>query len=45
MILDLCGGEASELVVAGQEPDPKLTISFDTARIEKLTALKVEPEF
>ena len=44
MILDLCGGDASELVVAGQEPDPKLTIAFDTARIEKLTALKVEPD-
>jgi phenylalanyl-tRNA synthetase beta chain len=44
MILDMCGGEASELVVAGAEPDPKLTIDFDTARIEKLTALKVEPD-
>ena len=31
MILDLCGGEASELTVAGAEPDPKLTIAFDTA--------------
>lgn len=44
MILDICGGEASELTLAGAEPDPKLTIAFDTARIEKLTALKVEPD-
>ena len=43
MILDLCGGEASELVVAGAEPNPRTTIAFDTARVEKLTALKVEP--
>ena len=44
MILEVCGGEASEQIVAGQEPDPKTTIAFDTARIEKLTALKVEPD-
>lgn len=41
MILDLCGGEASNIVVAGKVPDTKKEISFDTARIEKLTGLKL----
>lgn len=41
MILDLCGGEPSNVVVAGKVPDTKKEISFDTARIEKLTGLKL----
>lgn len=41
MILDLCGGEPSNIVVAGKVPDTKKEISFDTARIEKLTGLKL----
>lgn len=41
MILDLCGGEPSNIVVAGKVPDTSKEISFDTARIEKLTGLKL----
>jgi phenylalanyl-tRNA synthetase beta chain len=43
MIQDMCGGEISELEIAGEEPDPKTVISFDPARVEKLTGLKVKP--
>ncbi len=39
MILNLCGGEASNLVVAGKVPDTKKVIAFDPGRIEKLTGL------
>jgi phenylalanyl-tRNA synthetase beta chain len=40
MILEFCGGEASEAVVAGQEPDGKRVIGFDPARVEKLSGAK-----
>ncbi|PKQ07783.1 MAG: phenylalanine--tRNA ligase subunit beta [Alphaproteobacteria bacterium HGW-Alphaproteobacteria-11] len=41
MILDICGGEPSKLVVAGKVPDTSKTIAFDPARIEKLTGLSL----
>lgn len=41
MILKICGGEPSNIVVAGKVPDTKKEISFDTSRIEKLTGLKL----
>lgn len=41
MVLDLCGGEPSEVVIAGAEPDVSKSISFDPARIEKLTGVKL----
>src|SRR5690606_27486458 len=41
MILDICGGEPSKLVVAGKVPDTSKTIVFDPARIEKLTGLSL----
>ena len=41
MILDLCGGEPSNVVVAGKVPDTRRDISFDAARIERLTGLKL----
>lgn len=41
MILDLCGGEPSSVVVAGKVPDTRRDISFDAARIERLTGLKL----
>jgi phenylalanyl-tRNA synthetase beta chain len=43
LILDICGGEASELEVAGEVPDRKLVIAFDPARVEKLTGLALKP--
>lgn len=39
MILDLCGGEPSHVIVAGAVPDTTKVISFDPTRVEKLTGL------
>lgn len=42
MILDLCGGEAGSLVVAGKEPDTKHQIMFDPHYVEKLGGIMVD---
>lgn len=42
MILDLCGGEASEMVVAGAVPTEKRIIDFDFSKVEKLTGMQIE---
>ncbi len=42
MVLDLCGGEASELVVAGAEPTGRPALSFRPERVEGLTGVAVE---
>jgi phenylalanyl-tRNA synthetase beta chain len=45
MILDLCGGEASELMVAGQVPAPLPAIAFRPARTARLGGIAIpEPE-
>lgn len=44
MILDICGGEPSHVVVAGKVPDTKKVIEFDTGRIGKLTGLELEKQ-
>ena len=36
LILDLCGGEASELTVAGRVPEWRRTIRFETAEVKRL---------
>jgi phenylalanyl-tRNA synthetase beta chain len=41
MILQFCGGEPSEVVVAGAPPDWKRTITFDPAYVAKLGGLDV----
>ena len=41
MILKLCGGEPSKATVAGKVPDGRRSISFDTARVEKLAGLEL----
>lgn len=41
MILDLCGGEASELVVAGDEPDWRLSIVMRPERVVELGGVDV----
>ena len=41
MVLEICGGEASEVVVAGEIPTPPSSIKFDTALNERLTGLKL----
>ena len=41
LILDLCGGEASEILVAGQIPAPVPAVSFDPQYVEKLSGLAI----
>ncbi|MCD8526132.1 MAG: phenylalanine--tRNA ligase subunit beta [Alphaproteobacteria bacterium] len=41
LILEICGGEASDVVVAGSVPPCSKTIEFDPAFTEKLTGLAV----
>lgn len=39
MVLEICGGTPSDLIVAGKVPDTRKVISFDPMRVEKLTGL------
>jgi phenylalanyl-tRNA synthetase beta chain len=41
MVLDICGGEASEIKIAGAIPADPPVIKFDTALNERLTGLKL----
>jgi phenylalanyl-tRNA synthetase beta chain len=41
MVIDLCGGEASEVVVAGKEPIPGKTVEFPLSEIERLSGIIV----
>ncbi|MFN9544346.1 MAG: phenylalanine--tRNA ligase subunit beta, partial [Alphaproteobacteria bacterium] len=41
MVLDLCGGEPSDLTVAGRAPDTRREITFDPALVEKLCGVKM----
>ncbi|MGF7158941.1 phenylalanyl-tRNA synthetase beta chain [Rhodoligotrophos appendicifer] len=44
MILDLCGGEASELVIAGQVPAHERSFMLRKDRVKTLGGLEVAPE-
>jgi phenylalanyl-tRNA synthetase beta chain len=44
MIVDLCGGEAGEIVVAGSEPEWRRTIAFRPSRVATLGGVGVPPE-
>lgn len=44
MILDLCGGEASEIVIAGAVPNTARTIDFNYSEIKRLTGMEIVPE-
>jgi phenylalanyl-tRNA synthetase beta chain len=41
MILDLCGGEASEVVVAGKVPDVSRAYKLDPARVQSLVGMDI----
>ena len=41
MILELCGGEASELVVAGAVPDTARSYTLDPARVSSLVGMDI----
>jgi phenylalanyl-tRNA synthetase beta chain len=42
LILDICGGEPSEIRVAGHVPAPPAAIDFDHAYVKKLSGLSVD---
>jgi phenylalanyl-tRNA synthetase beta chain len=44
MVLDLCGGEASELLVAGKAPDTRRAYRLDCARVESLVGMDIPAE-
>ena len=44
LILEICGGEASEITVAGQAPAPPTAIAFDRDYVRKLSGLSIGPE-
>jgi phenylalanyl-tRNA synthetase beta chain len=43
MVIDLCGGEASEAVVAGQVPHDTRVIEFPWSEVPRLSGLDVQP--
>jgi phenylalanyl-tRNA synthetase beta chain len=44
MIIDLCGGEASEVVVAGKMPDHSRAYKLDTDRVQSLVGMEIAAE-
>lgn len=44
MILDLCGGEASNVVTAGEVPDVRRAYQLDTDRVQSLVGMEIAPE-
>ena len=44
LILELCGGEASDAVFAGEAPALREPIAFDPAYVKRLSGLDVAPE-
>ena len=41
LVLEICGGSASEVVLAGEIPDAERLVSFDTAQVARLSGLKL----
>jgi phenylalanyl-tRNA synthetase beta chain len=39
LVLDLCGGVASDIVVAGEVPEPRMVIDFPVAEIRRLAGI------
>lgn len=44
LILEICGGEASEITIAGKEPEWKRSISFDFSQVKKLCGIEIPDE-
>jgi phenylalanyl-tRNA synthetase beta chain len=43
LVIDLCGGEASEAVVVGKVPEDKRVIEFPWSEVPRLSGLDVQP--
>jgi phenylalanyl-tRNA synthetase beta chain len=43
LILDLCGGEASEISLVGEIPDERRAIDFPVTEVKRLTGLELHP--
>lgn len=43
LVIDLCGGEPSEAVVAGRVPDNRLVVEFPWSEVPRLSGLDVTP--
>ena len=41
LILELCGGEASDLVMAGKVPDTSRYYKFDPNKVQPLVGMKI----
>jgi phenylalanyl-tRNA synthetase beta chain len=44
LILEICGGEASDVVVAGEAPAPPSAVRFDRSYVRKLSGLTIAPD-
>lgn len=44
MIIDLCGGEASDVVMAGEMPDHARAYKLDTDRVQSLVGMEISAE-
>jgi phenylalanyl-tRNA synthetase beta chain len=43
MVLEICGGEASKVTLAGKPPEKNTIIDFDSAEVLRLTGLELAP--
>ncbi|MES1156250.1 MAG: phenylalanine--tRNA ligase subunit beta [Alphaproteobacteria bacterium] len=43
MVLELCGGEPSEVMIAGEIPAPPAALTFDPDRVRTLAGMNVSP--
>ena len=41
LVLEICGGEASDVAVTGDVPDRDLVIEFDPAEVKRLTGMEI----
>ena len=44
LVLDMCGGSASDIELAGEVPTPEKTVLFASSEVKRLTGMEVQPE-
>ncbi len=42
LVLDICGGEPSDVLLAGEVPNPELVIDFPISEVSRLTGIEVD---